>query len=216
MLRLSFKGPAATPDAVTLAGLHDVFRSTHCLTLPRMIAPDLLAWVQREISSAHLSERRHGDDGMLASELALPAGTCLGLLAFLFNDPVVLRVVETVTGCAPLTRFFGRVYSRIPGTHFDSWHDDLTPHRLIGMSVNLSTEVYEGGAFEIRDRRSQRTFSTLANVGFGDAILFRISDTLEHRVAPLTGRVAKTAYASWFGDTVDYNLELRRDPMLAD
>jgi hypothetical protein len=31
-------------------------------------------------------------------------------------------------------------------------------------------------------------------------------------VAPLTGTAHKTAYAGWFGDTLDYNRELRDDP----
>lgn len=212
MLRLSFRGATAAPGPAELANLQSTFRSSACVMLRHFLAPDLLAWVQDEIRAAHLVERRHGEHGELASELALPPGRCLGLLAFLVNDPRVLRFVEAITGRAPLTRFAGRVYSRIPGTHFDSWHDDLNQDRKIGMSVNLSTDVYAGGEFEIRDRESTRMLGTLANVGFGDAILFNLSEALEHRVAPLTGTAHKTAYAGWFGDTFDYNRELRDDP----
>jgi hypothetical protein len=39
------------------------------------------------------------------------------------------------------------------------------------------------------------------NTGFGDAILFRISKDLEHRVTEVVGEVAKTAYAGWFYET---------------
>jgi hypothetical protein len=216
MLRVSFNGPTVAADATALSRLQSTFRTTHCVLLPQFIAPDLLAWIQAEIRRARLVDRRHGEDGTLASELVLPDGTCLGLLAFLANDPRVLSFVESVTGCAPLTGFFGRVYSRVPGTHFDSWHDDLVPWRQIGMSINFSTGVYEGGEFEIRECGHERMAGRLANIGFGDAILFRISEALEHRVAPLTGRVHKTAYAGWFGNKIDYNDTLRQDPSLSE
>jgi hypothetical protein len=46
------------------------------------------------------------------------------------------------------------------------------------MSVNLSADAYEGGMFEMRDAASERPLATWSNTGFGDAILFRLSDTL--------------------------------------
>lgn len=36
------------------------------------------------------------------------------------------------------------------------------------------------------------------NTGLGDALIFRISGELKHRVAPMEGDEAKTAFAGWF------------------
>ena len=50
------------------------------------------------------------------------------------------------------------------------------------MSVNFSTGVYAGGVLRIRDRESGKIVSEVANVGIGDAVIFRLSDRLEHRI----------------------------------
>ena len=39
--------------------------------------------------------------------------------------------------------------------------------------------------------------------------IFRIADTLQHRVTPLTGAVPRTACAGWFMDEPDFAAELR-------
>lgn len=212
---LTLRGTASPRESGPSAGaLAAQFRSDRCVTLPGLLDPAALAWVQRQIATTTLFERDHGD--VDSTELTLPIGPCLGFLTFLANDPPFLRFIERLTGIAPLTRFAGRVYSRIPGAHHDAWHDDIHPDRLVGMSINLSTGVYDGGLFEIREFETKRPLGKIANTGFGDAILFAIGEGLEHRVSPLAGTVAKTAFAGWFGAALDYNAELRRDPALAD
>lgn len=214
ILQLTARGPVlAHPNRIS--GLADGFRERQVVKLPGFIAPPLLAWLHRQVASASWVERKHGD--LMATELSMQDNTCLGLLHFLVNDPVVLRFVEQVTARAPLTAFGGRVYSRLPGRHQDDWHDDIHADRLVGMSVNLSSAVYEGGVFELRlADGDQRPLASMANVGFGDAILFAIDDELQHRVSPLRGTVAKTAFAGWFGATRDYNRALLADPSLGE
>jgi hypothetical protein len=82
--------------------------------------------------------------------------------------------------------------------HYDSWHDDDFQNRLIGMSINLSPIGYEGGLFQMRKRKSDDILAQIANTGFGDALIFRISGDLEHRVAGVEGTEPKTAFAGWF------------------
>jgi hypothetical protein len=82
--------------------------------------------------------------------------------------------------------------------HYDSWHDDVVEHRLIGMSVNLSTKVYMGGAFQLRSRSSGLILYEVTNTGSGDCIVFRIDPHLEHRVATVEATASKTAFAGWF------------------
>jgi hypothetical protein len=91
------------------------------------------------------------------------------------------------------------VYRLTPGVHDDSWHDDLSgSHRMIALSLNLSAAAYSGGTLQIRDRSSGEIVHEAANTGVGDAVLFRISPQLEHRVSRVDGAVARTAYAGWF------------------
>ena len=66
------------------------------------------------------------------------------------------------------------------------------------MSINLSSEIYSGGVLQIRDCPSQRIVHEVANVGFGDGVVFRLNDSLEHRITDVEGSVPKTAFAGWF------------------
>ena len=112
----------------------------------------------------------------------------------------------------PLTGFIDHsLLSRIHrleagGRHFDSWHTDLDESRTLGMSVNLSAEPYEGGVFEIREEGAAPPLTRIANTDPGDAIVFAIEDGLEHRVTPVKGCVAKTAFAGWFGSDRPYEV----------
>lgn len=212
-LQLTARGPVlGHPSGVP--ALANLFREQQVIKLPGFIAPPLLSWIHGQVAAASWFERQH--EGLAATELSMHDNTCLGLLHFLVNDPVVLRFVEEVVSHQPLTAFNGRVYHRMPGRHRDDWHDDLHPDRQVGLSVNLSAGVHEGGVFELRLADGERPLGAMANVGFGDAILFAIADHLQHRVSPLGGTVAKTAFAGWFGGTRDYNRTLRSDPTLAD
>ena len=206
--QLTFRGPHLNGTDGRVEQLAAEFQERRCVLVPQLLAPSLLRWVQEQIAASTLVAAQH--PGLESTELQMTGGTAAGLLAFLVNDPVMLRFVEAVSGRPALTRFKGRIYSRLPGVHGDAWHDDLAPDRLVGMSVNLSTHVYDGGLFEIRETASQQPLGSIANTGFGDAILFLIDDALQHRVSPLSGTAAKTAYAGWFGAVKDYNAALRR------
>jgi hypothetical protein len=52
-----------------------------------------------------------------------------------------------------------------------------------------------------KDQRAHQVGDILhevANIGIGDAIIFRISSCLEHRVSPIEGAVPRTSYAGFF------------------
>lgn len=190
-----------------VATLHRAFAERHCAKLAGFLEPVVLDEVCAQIERGTFREFAHGS---IATELRLEAGVCTGVLHFLTNDPRLFRLVESVSGCTGIRSFAGRVYRRHPGgQHHDDWHGDADGRRLVGMSVNLSTEVYDGGVFEIRDVDTQRPLATLPNVGFGDAILFQLSDAIEHRVSEVHGGSAKTAFAGWFFADLDFDKVLR-------
>ena len=168
------------------------------------LEPTLTDEIRAQIARGEFREFAHGS---LATELRLEPGVCTGLLHFIVNDPSLFRLVESLSGSRGIRAFAGRVYRRFPGgRHYDNWHGDLADQRrLVGMSVNLSTEVYDGGVFELRDVETERPLASLANVGFGDAILFRLAHSIEHRVSDVTGACPKTAFAGWFFAGLDFD-----------
>ena len=79
------------------------------------------------------------------------------------------------------------------------------------MSLNLGPLAYSGGILQLRKRGCEEVLGELPNVTQGNAILFRISPQLEHRITPMEGAEPKTAFAGWFrSDTLDFFSELRR------
>jgi hypothetical protein len=116
----------------------------------------------------------------------------------LLNDPQLFRLVRRVTGSRPIGCFTGRL-SRLVGSrklNLD-WHDDVLSDRMVAISVNLSDGRYRGGTLQIREK-SRVECEAVPNLGLGDAIIFRIAEQLEHRVTPIEGKVAKTAFTGWF------------------
>jgi hypothetical protein len=175
------------------------FRGQHCIRIPALLEPGMLEAIQRRFSEVNFRERVHEGIGS-NKELCVGEENPLSrMLNFLMNNVPLFRLVEQVTGCGRIGCFTGRVYRLVPGCgHHDSWHSDWGEHRMLGMSVNLSTGVYSGGALQIRDRSSGLVVHEVANVGFGDAIIFRLADHLQHRLTEVEGDVPKTALAGWF------------------
>lgn len=197
------EGPAASiafqePGADELTALGEEFATRHCVVLRGLMGPAVFAELAAELEAADFHHRQIGD---IAGELSIDEGRApVARLNFLANDPGLYRTIEAITGVRPIRRFDGRVYRRTESPdHFDSWHDDLhVPSNLVPMSVNLSPEPYGGGELAIRERDSGRILHEIRNVGPGDAIVFRIAPGLQHRVGPVIGPVAKTAFAGWF------------------
>jgi hypothetical protein len=165
----------------------------------------MLRAIQQKVSEVDFRERVHEGIGPNKELCVAEENSLSHMLLFLVNNVGLFQFVETVTGCGPIGCFTGRVYRLVPGRgHHDSWHSDRGEHRMIAMSVNLSTGVYSGGALQIRDRSSGQIVHEVANVGFGDAILFRLADHLQHRLTEVEGDVPKTALAGWFCSRPDF------------
>jgi hypothetical protein len=88
--------------------------------------------------------------------------------------------------------------------------------RLITMSVNLSPKPYAGGILQLREERSEEILAEIANTGLGDALFFRISPELKHRVSPVEGVLPKTAYAGWFQAEPDFRAMFRATAVRPD
>jgi len=200
--QITRNGVAVSQSAEDKARMRELFDRQHSLRLEAFFEPDLCGELVARIAEAEFEELRHDHIGV---ELHLADRVTSAWLNLLVNDPGVYRLVEEITGCDMIASFFGRVYKLTPDPgHYDSWHDDLAPHRMIAMSVNFSTDPYEGGLLQIRDARTKKLHAEVANSVRGDAVMFRVAQGLEHQVTPVEGAAARTAFAGWFCSAPDY------------
>jgi hypothetical protein len=198
MIRLTRKGLVA-PDRGEVAALADTFTRAHCVKIERFVEPPLLAWMTSAIARATFVPRVHDDVDPPATDLWLSDHDIRSAMLVLFNDASLFRFVERLTGCEPIGCFIGSTYRMTAElNHLDAWHDDIYNGRMIGFSLNLSPRPYRGGLLQLRDRSSREIVHEVANTGFGDAIVFRLSLDLEHRIGEVLSGPAKTAYAGWF------------------
>jgi 2-oxoglutarate-Fe(II)-dependent oxygenase superfamily protein len=185
----------ALPSPEQVALLRDEFRRRHCLLLPGLLEPDLADRIARAVDGSAFVEREHVGIG---TEACMEVNSALAWLLLLVNDERIFDLVRSVTGCRPIGHFDGRVYRLKPSSgHHDSWHGDLGDGRLIAMSINLSRAPYEGGALQIRDRRTGETAEARSE-RLGDALMFELGEHLEHRVMELAGTAPRTVFAGWF------------------
>jgi hypothetical protein len=192
-----------------LDALRATFAQAHAVHLPGLFDAELMRMILREMDSCGWAAHQDGDIAreMLPRDIRAPA-----VADFVANTPGLLDAVRRITDCEAIVRFHGRIYRMIPGAdHYDSWHGDCDDGRLVGMSVNLGPRPYRGGVFQFRKSDTDTVIGEMPNTGRGDAILFRISADLEHRITPMEGTEPKTAFAGWFtSGSKDYYTALRR------
>ena len=195
-LELTFSGTEVGLTAAEFTQLQEEFRERHHVVLKSLVAGPLLGALSTAIAQARFDAANYDSVG---TDLKLSSGVANGALTLAANDPVFLRAIERITSSGSLSSFSGRTYRMLPAAgHMIDWHNDLFGNRRIGMSVNLSTEAYEGGIFEMRLVDQTSLLGRVHNTGRGDAILFRVDPSLEHRVTDVTGTAPKTAFAGWF------------------
>lgn len=180
----------------SVAQLRETFERQSYICLPGLLSPEVLALVEPQINSADFFERV--DEGPAATrELCMVVNAGLSTLLLLVNDEKLFQLIQDITGCPRIHYFEGRVYKFVGGAgHFHRWHNDLVENRFVAMSVNLGEE-YSGGLLQIRNRGSQKLLAEVSNTQRGDAVIFRLSKQLEHRITEVT-KSTKITFAGWF------------------
>ena len=198
----------ATSDTGEIARLRREFHAVHCVRLPQLLEPPLLAFLERRLEQGQWQTRTYPGVG---EEYVLEDLPALNLLHFVSNLPDFRNLIQEITGCGPLRRFRGRIYRMTAAAgHYDDWHDDNFDNRLVGISLNLMPRAFRGGLFQLRERESQRMLAEIANTGRSSALIFRIADELQHRISTMEGDEPKTAFAGWFRpDLPEFFAELR-------
>jgi len=195
-------GQRGTSVFADLSRLRAEFAACSYLHLPHFFSDWLVRAIGRDLGAANFHPREHSGVGR---ELCLGDSIAAGALAILMNDPTLLDAMQTMTATPPFRSFVGRIFQMRPDSDdYDQWHDDLgdaaAPRRL-ALSVNLGGP-YEGGHLLIRERASHRIVAEVANLRAGDAVVFRIDPTIQHRIDAVTGSAPRIAYAGWFIDSV--------------
>lgn len=185
-----------TTDARVLADARARFERAGAIVLRGFLAPELLTVVRDQMREEDFAEKVHPASGV---EQMLARKEATWLFRFLLTTRNVLEAVTAITGASPITKAEVRVYRLMPDTgHQHDWHNDISDNRRLGLSVNLSRGMFEGGNLQIRHPDENVLLSDIRNTGAGDAVIFGIGSDLEHRVLPVTGSEPRVALAGWF------------------
>ena len=209
MIRLTTGGPRIVEDAGWIAQQRE-FAQRHCIVLEGFVDEGILGRVPRMLEAGRFHTFEHASKkiGVFSRELCMRDAEWLPRVFFLLlNQPRLFDAIAGLTGCeAAIRRFEGRCFKQLPGAeHFDSWHTDDNLGRTFGLTINLSPEPC-GGGFQIRSRETREVFRTVTGSRFGDACLFRIHRSIEHRALPVEGPAPRCIYGGWFisGAGADY------------
>ena len=195
MLQITKSGVVFTGLDADLERARADFQRQDWVSLRAILNPELLTMIQQQLAASDVTTK----------SIYPEPNVCDGALLLLLNNPQLFKLIEQIIGCGHIGCFRGRIYRFVPGAKNPlEWHTDLNGTRLVALTINLSSELYQGGVLRIRERNTKRLVCELTNSGFGDAILFRIDKRLEHSVSDVEGTVVKTALAGWFESEPEY------------
>lgn len=141
--------------------------------------------------------------GLGAREIEAPQRVGMALNLAL-SRPEMLRWVEAVTGKRGLQKVDGRVVrTRANGEDGLDWHNDDHETggdvvRRLAITIGLSDQPFEGGAFDLRMSGSPELLITYRHDAAGTALIFDIDTRLEHRVRPVRIGGARRVFTGWF------------------
>ena len=194
-LRIGRGGLESSPRPAELGRLKRRFARTGCLKLPGFLSPPLLALLRRGLRKApYVTVQRPS-----GPERAVVAHWTLDLLAFLLNDPALLRVVEGLASSGRVGLCTSRKLYRLDGgvPSLKGWHRDLGPGRRAVLSVNLSPRPSPGGGIQSRRIDSARVLDEV-RTDPGDAALISADPRFAHQVTDVRGRGFRLAFGISF------------------
>ena len=185
--------------------LKDEFNKKHCVVLDKLLAPSFSIITKKQLNDSDYIETKHqnssgrhfGKEETLFSKNNFLAPT----LSILLNGDTFIEAIKYITDTPNIQSFGGRIYKLHESKEgFLTWHDDQTSKevRLVGFSLNLSPDIYEGGHFLIRNKKTKEVYREITYKDWGSAHLFRIDKALEHMVSKVEGKHPRVALGGWF------------------
>lgn len=207
MLQISYD-EIREPDAAELDALRAAFADRHYVHLRGFIERGFLDQLLARIQATEFVEDETSKIGCV-EHCADPRVD--HAMQYMINQPPILRTVSAIVD-RPVSLWIGRTVRRVPGrNHYSNWHNDATPpvawngrhyRRVVPLSLNLSTGRFQGGNLEMRTVPEHEVFADIENKGPGDALMFRIGEDLQHRVADVTGGTPRLVHVGWFHEPV--------------
>lgn len=204
MIQIKRNGKVHAND---LDRLRSEFARQNCVLLPQLIEPSLLEHLRRTVAAARLVTKFEGDDAEQFGKVLFVPRTepSLFVFHFLMNNRKLFHAVEKITQCLPIGNFVGRLHSSVPGgNHHIAWHGDNADHRLLGLTIALSSADYDGGVFQLRRKDSEEIICEVPRKQAGDAFVFRISPDLQHRLTLIESGGPRTVGVGWFRSQPDF------------
>ena len=203
------------PDQKKLNQYREEFRKNNCIYIPELIEKKILAKTLIHIKNAEFYENTHlsqKGNVFAKDETIVNNSIALHQIHFLMNNPTLFSVIRHISDCGEIKGFSGRIYRNSPNSsHHLDWHDDKqVANRLLGVSINLSKDVYEGGNFQIRKKNSSLLLKEIGCGNLGDTHIFNISDFLEHRVTKTEGLHPRLAAAGWFSSENEFSETIKK------
>ena len=172
------------------------FAERACLVFDDVFEPTLLDWLMDKADGATFVDDDVRGLGTRAIESPQRVGSALSVMLERRNW---LDWLEAVTGIAPLRAMAGRLTQhRANGTDQLDWHDDRTdPSRQLAVVINLSSNRFDGGLFEMRRVGEACPYFAFQHRKAGSLMVFAVRPDLQHRVRPVTSGGPRRTFAGW-------------------
>ncbi len=190
--------------------LKKIFEKEHVIVLQDLLAPSLRGFIEMQFQKADYLKKTHvgKENYIIGEEFVLNKQSMLySMFLLLMNTNEYLDAIRYITGLDNIKSFSGRIYKLDASDDcFDNWHNDIVSKegRLVGLSLNLSSNSYEGGHFMIKEKNQENIIKEISYKDWGSAHIFRIDKKLVHKVSKVTGEVPRIAYAGWFMSEIGF------------
>ena len=181
-------------DAATTTAVRDAFARSGGAVFHDVLDPDLLQHLIERSGKAAFRQVDMQEHGVRGNDLSvaasLPFCTLLARAAF-------LRWLEAISGCEPVTNIEGHLAQMIVGNHVE-WHRDTgSGNRRLAMVLNLTTDAYEGGRFELRRKSTREPMLAYHANMAGSLAIFPVTRDFQHRVTRITSGGPRTIFSAW-------------------
>jgi len=193
-----------------LARLQAQFAETGCALLPGFLTLPLLGPLLRVLQTTRFIPKEEVHQGAVFGSVTIvpPDEPAAVALHFMLNRRDLFQTVEQTAGCPALGNFTGRLHRTCGGTDQGiDWHNDAIQDRSVGLNINLGTEEFSGGLFQIRGP-DQEMRAELKHSKPGDAFLFRIDRGWQHRLTQVESG-QRTVAVGWFRTQPDWRTNTR-------
>ena len=209
-IQLTASGPRIAKDAAWYAKKEE-YAHHDSVVFEGFVAPPLLARIPRWLETSRYGYTVHrtgSRDLVMRRDQPLVAA-----FQILLNQARLFRAIAEFAGLEEdITCFEGHCSKQLPiDSHFGAWHNDVAATKHVGLSISLSPKPVQGGVFLLRRARTGEVFRQVPAGRLGDAHLFRLGRSLEHRVSAVGGKHARYVFSGAFRSGKSHREVLRNE-----